>query len=93
MITINELNQVLRESFPAKTHVCDSIVEGTRCNAHYYKKKCENVPQDRNSPAVKEAIYRVQYAHYMYLEGLQKHRSYIDESGFNLYTKRMYGER
>ena len=52
-------------------------------------KKCENGPQDRKSPVVKEA--RVQYAHYMYEEGMQKHRIHIDETGFNSYRKRIYG--
>ena len=88
-ITINELNQALRESFPAKPHVCDSTVSRALDASLITLKKCENVPQDRNSAAVKEA--RVQYAHYMYEEGLQKHRIYIDETGFHLYTKRMYG--
>ena len=88
-ITINELNQALRESFPAKPHVCNSTVSRALDAALITLKKCENVPQDRNSPAVKED--RVQYAHSMYEEGLQKHRIYIDETGFNLYTKGMFG--
>lgn len=38
---------------------------------------------------MKEA--RSVFAHYMYESGLQKHRIYLDESGYNHYTKRMYG--
>ena len=89
-ITIKELNQALRESFPAISHICDSTVLRALDAALITLKKCENVPQDRNSLAVKEA--RVQFAHYMYDEGLQKDRMYIDETGFNLYTKQMYGQ-
>lgn len=42
-----------------------------------------------NSPAVKVA--RVEFAHYMCERCLQKHRVQVEETGYNLYTKRMYG--
>lgn len=62
-ITLNELNQALREAFPTKPHVCVSTISRALDAALITIKKCENVPHDRNSPAVKEV--RVQFAHYM----------------------------
>ena len=52
-------------------------------------KQARNIVGNRNSPEVKAE--RLAYAHWMYEIGLQKHRVYVDETGFNLYTKRAYG--
>ncbi|XP_042221342.1 uncharacterized protein LOC121865851 [Homarus americanus] len=46
-------------------------------------------PAERNSPAVREA--RHAYATWMLATGLQQQLVYIDETGFNLWTKRTYG--
>ena len=70
-ITLNELNQALREAFPTKPNVCVSTISRALDAALITIKKCENVPHDRNSPAVKEV--RVHFAHYLYEEELQKH--------------------
>lgn len=88
-ITIKELNTTLRDIWPRKPIVCDTTIARVIDGALITLKKCDNVPHDRNSPDVKEA--RVQFAHYMYERGLQRHRVYVDETGYNLHTKRTYG--
>ena len=54
-------------------------------------KKCHNIPEIRNTDAVNDSF--VTFAHYMYENGLQQHRIYVDETGYNLrvYTSRSYG--
>ena len=88
-ITLKELNDTLQTTWPGKQPVSDSTVARALDGALITLKKCENIPQSRNSPAVKDA--RVEFAHYMYERGPQKHRVYVDETGYNLYTKRTYG--
>ena len=52
-------------------------------------KKCHDIPLRRNCAEVKEQ--RREYGQWMIETGLQRHRIYIDESGFNLWTRRNYG--
>lgn len=88
-ISVRELNEYLRATFNLKPHVSDSTVGRALDGELITLKKCHNIPEERNSLQVKDK--RVEYAHYMYERGLQQHRIYIDESGYNLYTKRTYG--
>lgn len=88
-ITIKRLNTTLREIFPLKQHVSDATVSRALQGQLITVKLCHNIPQNRNSQEVKEA--RSIFAHYMYERGLQQHRIYLDETGYNLYTKRTYG--
>ena len=88
-ITIQEMNQTLRDIFIQEPHVCDStITRALQCELITLK-LCENVPENRNEEHVKEA--RARYSHDMYARHLQEDRIYIDEMGYNLYTKRTYG--
>ena len=88
-ISIRELNTDLTAIFIQKPHVSDSTISRALEGELISLKKSHNIPEDRNSQQVKDK--RVEYAHYMYETGLQEHRIYIDETGYNLYTKRTYG--
>ena len=52
-------------------------------------KMTRDVPAERNSPRVKEA--RRSYAEWLLNEAMNVSRVYVDETGFNLWTKRTYG--
>ena len=55
----------------------------------YTVKMARDCPAARNSESVK--IERKLYSEWMVAEGIAKHRIYIDECGFNLWTRRTYG--
>ncbi|KAG7165901.1 putative DDE superfamily endonuclease domain-containing protein 21 [Homarus americanus] len=80
MMTLREIKEEVMDIFPTKPHFRGADIT-------------ENVPWDSpaegNSPAVKEA--RHAYATWMLATGLQQQLVYIDETGFNLWTKRTYG--
>lgn len=88
-ITLRNLNRRFREIWPHKPVVSDSTIARCLDGLLISLKSCNDVPAARNSPATKEA--RINYAHWMYTTGLQCHRIYIDETGFNLFTRRHYG--
>ena len=46
-------------------------------------------PAERNSEAVLDS--RREYAQWMMQDGINRHRIYVDETGYNLWTKRTYG--
>jgi len=88
-ITLKEMNSQLREVFTTKPHISLATLARALDGQLITLKKVENVPGERNSERVKEM--RATFGHWMYQEGLHGHRIYIDETGFNLYTKRTYG--
>lgn len=88
-ITLKELNATLRDIFPRKPQVTTMSVSRALQGQLITLKQAHNISGTRNSPQVKVA--RIAYAHWMYEVGLHKHRIYVDETGFNLYTKRTYG--
>ena len=88
-VTLKSLNDALRITWPEKPPVCRSTLARALDGALITLKKCDNIPHSRNSATVKDA--RLEYAHFMYETGLQQHRVYVDETGYNLYTKRTYG--
>lgn len=88
-ITIKELNDTLRQTFPNKPHVCNATVSRALDGELITLKQVRNIPLNRNSESVKTA--RVAFANYMYDDGIHQHRVYIDETGYNLYTARTYG--
>ena len=88
-ITIRELNTTLREIFTREPQVSDATVSRALDGALITRKLCENINENRNSQRIKDQ--RAEYAHDMYARNLQMDRIYIDEMGFNLYTKRTYG--
>ncbi|KAG7162764.1 uncharacterized protein LOC121873561 [Homarus americanus] len=88
-ITIRELNHTLRQTFPNKPHVCNMTVSRALDGELITLKQVHNVPANRNSEDVNAA--RVSLSQYMYEDGIQQPRVYVDETGYNLYTCRTYG--
>ena len=88
-ITLQELRSTLYDLWPHKPRVALSTIQRCLDGQLITLKACNDVPGSRNSLATKDS--RVEYAQWMYTEGLQQHRIYIDETGFNLYTRRHYG--
>ena len=88
-ITVKDLNRSLREVFPRKRQVSDATVSRALECELFTVKLCANIPVERNSERTKQA--RVTYAHNAYNRGINRDKVYIDEMGFNMYTKRSYG--
>ena len=88
-ITVKQMNETLRDTFTRKPVVSDSTVNRALDGQLITVKMCRDIPHQRNSPETKEA--RRLYADFMYERGLQLHRIYVDECGFNLYTRRSFG--
>ena len=88
-ISVRELNETPQEMFSNKPRVSNCTVERVLDGVLITLKMCCNILQDRNSVRVKQE--HAEFAGYMYEEGFHKHRIYIDEMGFNLYTSRAYG--
>ena len=88
-IGLQELQRTVREIWPTKPHF--SITSLSRCldGECISLKMSRDVPAERNSPATKDN--RRHYAQWMMSEGINSHRIYVDETGFNLWTKRTYG--
>ena len=86
-ITLKELNTTLRQVFNRKPHVALMIISRALAGELITLKR--NIPAERNSEMVKQA--RLHYAHWMYQTGMQRHRVYVDETEFDLFTKRAYG--
>ena len=75
-ITIQEMNQTLRDIFIHEPHVCDStITRALQCELITLK-LCENVPENRKAEHVNEAM--ATYAHDMYARHLVEDRIFID---------------
>ena len=87
-ITLKEMNKKLRER-PNTQNVSDSTSARVLDGQLISIKKSHDTVATRNSPRIKQEL--VQYAEWMYNDGLAAHRIYIDETGFNLYTRRQYG--
>ncbi|KAG7163762.1 putative DDE superfamily endonuclease domain-containing protein 9 [Homarus americanus] len=75
--------------FPTKPHFSEVTLSRYLEGELISLKMSRDSPTERNSPAVKEA--RHAYATWMLATGLQQQLVYIDETGFNLWTKRTYG--
>ena len=88
-ITLKRMNMQLRETWPNTPQVSDSTIARVLDGQLISVKKSHDIVATRNEPRIKEQ--RVLYAEWMYNYGLGGHRIYIDETGFNMYTRRQYG--
>ncbi|KAG7154532.1 putative DDE superfamily endonuclease domain-containing protein 27 [Homarus americanus] len=79
MMTLREIKEEVMDIFPTKPHFRGAVS----------LKMSRDSPAERHSPSVKEA--RHAYATWILATGLQQQLVYIDETGFNLWTKRTYG--
>ena len=88
-ITLKGMNKKLRETWPNTQNVSESTSAQVLDGQLISIKKSHDIVTTRNSPLIKQE--RVQYAEWIYNDGLAAHRIYIDETGFNLYARRQYG--
>lgn len=87
-ITLRGMVQAVRDIWPHKPRFCTSTLARALDGQMITVKLCRDIPQERNRPDVKEA--RLLYAQWM-LQNIDSHRVYVDETGFNLWTRRSYG--
>ena len=87
--TLTQINAELRARLPAKPHVSVSSVVRALDGQLISSKKLEDVPAERNSVATKVA--RRAYAEWFLAEGVNSILVYVDEAGFNLFTRRTRG--
>lgn len=89
-ITLREINEALRTRLPNKNQIgkttISNILEGQLISV----KLLHTSPAERNREDVKVA--RKEYANWLLLDGQRAdHLVFIDESGFNIWTKRTFG--
>lgn len=87
--TLKQINAQLRQTFPQKPHISISTLATMLDGQLVAMKNLEDAPVERNSPDTKEE--RRQYATWLAAEGVNQNIVYVDECGFNLYTRRTRG--
>ena len=91
-ITLRSLNQKLREELPHCPHISDStvarILDGHLITCKLAGKEAD-IPHERNLPRI--LVARQQYAQFFTNLGIRDHVIYVDESGYNVFTRRSIG--
>ena len=88
VITLKELNAKIRQRLPEKPQVSVSTLATAVDGMLYTVKAISDIPQGRNSDATKEL--RRQYATWMTVNAVDEN-IFIDECGFNVFTRRSRG--
>ena len=83
--TLDELHQSLRDKSRISLTSLVNILDGQFISL----KKLEDAPTDRNRLNVKEE--RREFALWLTSEGINKNLVYVEENGFNLFTRRTKG--
>jgi hypothetical protein len=86
LITIKELNAKIRRELPNKREVCDATLSNTIVGMLYTVKAIADIPLGRNTDATKEL--RREYATWFAVNENGREHVYIDECGFNVWTRR-----
>ena len=84
--TLAQINANIRAEIPGEPHILISSLSNLLKSHLITLKKLEDVPADRNSDRVKEGRY--EFAHWLFATGVHNELIFVDESGFNLWTKR-----
>lgn len=88
-LTLNQINEELRRKLPSKPQIEISTLSKTLRGMLITLKLSQDVVMQRNSQPVLER--RAQYAKWLLENGMQVKLVYLDECGFNLWTKRSFG--
>lgn len=89
-ITLQRINEALRQRLPNKPHIGKTTVSNILDGALITMKLLNTSPAERNREDVKRA--RKDFATWLLQEGqMADNLVYLDESGFNLWTKRTFG--
>ena len=87
--TLKQLVDDVRAIWPDKPHFSEATLSRALEGELYSVKLARDCPTERNSERVKDE--RHHYAQWMLGTGINLDRVYIDETGFNLWTRRAYG--
>lgn len=89
VVTIQQLNQALRAGMQNKPQITDSCLAKTVDGMLYSIKKVVDAPEGRNSDRTK--ALRREYATWLTVDAANMHNIYIDEAGYNMWTRRSRG--
>lgn len=89
LLTLEQINGDLRRQLPDKPNISRSTLARTLDGMLITLKLAEDVPHARNEDRVLQQ--RVDYAQWFLREGVIGHCIYIDECGYNIWTRRSYG--
>jgi transposase len=89
LLTLEAINAELRRGLPEKPAISRSTLARALDGMLLTIKLAEDVPEGRNAERVLQE--RVDYAQWFLREGVLGHLIYIDECGYNLWTRRSYG--
>ena len=89
LLTLKELKDTVRSVWPEKPHFSEVTLSRTLDGELISLKLTRDSPSERNSDRV--LGMRRDYAQWMLAEGMNQDRIYIDECGFNIWTRRNYG--
>lgn len=89
LLTLGQIRDTVGQIWPTKPGFSVSTLSRYLDGELISLKTAHDIPAQRNSDAVKDA--RHAHAEWLLDEGMQSHRVYIDETGFNLWTKRAFG--
>ena len=89
LIKLREIKEKVREIWPTKIHFSENTLARALDGELYTLKMGRDVVLERNSTRVKDL--RREYAEWMVNAGASSHKIYIDETGYNMWTRRTYG--
>lgn len=88
-ITIEDMNNRMRQSLPQKPRISSSSISNCIDGMLYTIKKAVDVPEARNNERTKEL--RHSFSTWITVDAYNEHIVYLDEAGYNLWTRRSRG--
>ncbi|XP_072025585.1 uncharacterized protein [Amphiura filiformis] len=89
LLTLEQINDELRRRLPNKPRISKSTLARALDGMLITLKLAEDVPEARNEPRVLNQ--RCDYAQWFLRHGVVGHCIFIDECGYNIWTRRSYG--
>ena len=89
LLTLDTINTELRRRLPNKAAIWCSTLARALDGMLLTLKLAEDIPEGRNDD--QNLQQRVDYAQWFLRQGVLAHCIYIDECGYNLWTRRSYG--
>ena len=89
LLTLTQINHVLRRTLPVKPEIHDHTVSRTLGGMLFRVKLARPLPADRNRPDVLNK--RVDYATWFMSCAVVRHCVFVDECGYNIWTVRSHG--
>jgi transposase len=89
LLTLDQINDELRHRRPNKPRVSKSTLSRALDGMLVTMKLAQDVPVGRNEPRVLDL--RLEYAQWFLRDGIIGHCIFIDECGYNIWTRRSFG--